>query len=175
MRTTVSEPRGTLSDMDREERRHKVSAYVRERLAAECAVRGGAARISRSTGFTTAHISKVKNGAGVGDDFIRAMAKHWKTDAATIEAEALKRPASVRPSGPQASTAREAVRASSEYASASDAVRTEFDSLSSDAPMSVVGWARELDRLIEMERRGWLPVRPQSATDGSKRGGKPKP
>lgn len=174
MRTTVSERRGTLYDMDREARRQRISAYVRERLKAECEVRGGAARIKRATGFTSAHISKVKHGAGVGDDFLHAMAKYWQTDAATIEAEALKRPVTIRPpSG--AATARQIVRSSPEYESASEAVRREFDSLSADAPMSVIGWAREFERLLELERRGWLPVRTERAPDSSKRGRKPKP
>lgn len=176
MRTTVSDLHGTLSDMDRDERRQKVSAYVRERLVKECAVRGGAARIVRETGFTSAHISKVKHGAGVGDDFLRAMAKHWHMDLATLEAEAMKRPGSVRPA-PSATSARSVVQASPEYASASEAVRREFDSLTPDTPMSVVGWARELDRLIEWEKRGWLPrvVKLERTPDGAKRPSKPKP
>lgn len=176
MRTTVSEPHGTLSDMDRRERKHRISAYVRERLARECDDRGKQAEIARATGFTTAHISKVINGAGVGPDFLHALAEFWRTDTAALEADALKRPASAPPPASPQTNARATVRASPEYASASEAVRREFDSLTPDAPMSVVGWARELDRLIQWEQHGWLArAKPEHAHDSGKRPGKPKP
>lgn len=170
MRTTVSDPRGTLSDMDRRERKHRISAYVRERLARECSDRGKQAEIARVTDFTSAHISKVINGAGVGPDFMHALAEYWRTDVAALEAEALKRPVSSPPPASPQPNARATVRSSPEYASASEAVRLEFDSLAADAGMSVVGWARELDRLIELERRGWLPPRSVTAESAPNRG-----
>lgn len=162
--------RGNLADMEREERRRRVSAYVSARLTDECRGRGDAARIARATGYTTAHVSKVRNGlGGVGDDFLRAIAAYWRMSVAELEDEALKRPWSPTPR-PGALTARAIVRSSPEYVNASAAVRAAYDSLTPDAPMSVVGWALELDRLIEWERRGW-PLGTQHAADSAHRSG----
>jgi hypothetical protein len=73
----------------RGERRRVVSAYVRDRLQRECAVRGEAAKIARVTGFSTAHVTNVqKQDRGVGDDFAEALARHWGLTMAQLEEEA---------------------------------------------------------------------------------------
>jgi hypothetical protein len=74
---------------DRGQRRKILSAYVRERLRSECAVRGVAAKISEATGFSTAHITNVqKQDRGVGQDFAEAMAGYWELTYDELVAEA---------------------------------------------------------------------------------------
>ena len=151
---------------DRRERRDRLTAYVMERLVRETAVYGAASKIAKATGFTPTHISTVKNGRGpVGDDFVRALAEYWHMSVADIEAEAMKGPAPAKkPSG--ATSARSMVRSSPEFAAASADVQRAYDAITTSDPMSVVGWALELERLLEWERRGWkLADLPQNAPE----------
>ena len=56
-----------------------VGRYIRARLETECRIRGTAAEMSRSTGFSRAHISNIIDGTRrVGDDFAAAISKYWK-------------------------------------------------------------------------------------------------
>jgi hypothetical protein len=74
----------------RGQRRKVLSAYIRERLRIECAVRGTASKIATATGFSTAHLANVqKEERGVGDDFAEAMAIYWgfTPEALRVEAE----------------------------------------------------------------------------------------
>lgn len=63
-----------ISVEDRSEKRRLVAAYVQQRLITECEVRGGASRIAKATGFSTAHVANAKNHGTVGADFAEAMA-----------------------------------------------------------------------------------------------------
>jgi len=68
-----------------------VAAYIADRLLRETQERGAKAAIARAIGFTRAHVSSVAHGqAGVGEDFVDAIAKYWGTsyDALQREAEA---------------------------------------------------------------------------------------
>jgi plasmid maintenance system antidote protein VapI len=61
-----------------EARRLSMTAYVADRLARECRVRGTAATIARATGFSKAKISALISGKeGVGEDFAHKIAEYW--------------------------------------------------------------------------------------------------
>lgn len=77
----------------RGEERQAVSAYVVDRLEAECsAERGVASAIARATGFSTAAITNVrKRERGVGDDLARALGRYWGFPSyGDLESEALR-------------------------------------------------------------------------------------
>jgi plasmid maintenance system antidote protein VapI len=62
----------------RGQRRKIQSAYIRERLRQECAVRGVATKIAEAIGFSGPHITNVqKNERGVGEDLAEALAAYW--------------------------------------------------------------------------------------------------
>lgn len=69
--------------------RQIVGAYVRQRLREECKERGTATKISRATGFSSAHLTNIqKEDRGVGDEFARAMATYWGRSYSELEDEA---------------------------------------------------------------------------------------
>jgi plasmid maintenance system antidote protein VapI len=75
--------------MRRSEARYVVGAYISDRLAKECKVRGKAAEIARETGFTRGHVSAVINGAsGVGEDFADRIAAYWRMTYDELQAQA---------------------------------------------------------------------------------------
>jgi hypothetical protein len=148
--------------MDRRDRRARVAAYVRDRLYAEleAAPRGRARSLAKEIGFTTAHIANVKNGrAEAGDDFVRAIAAHWKMEPSEVEAEALKRPAEPARPRTEPYPAHTIVAASPEFANASDAVKEAFTSLRGRhgaGELSVVQWSLVLDGMIRRDELGVL-------------------
>jgi hypothetical protein len=66
-----------------------VSAYIRERLRKECAVRGVATKIAHATGFSSAHITNIqKDERGVGEDLADALATYWRLTPESLRIEA---------------------------------------------------------------------------------------
>lgn len=71
-------------------RKKMLAAYVRHRLREETSQHGAQIEIARATGFSHVHVGNVIRdpGRGVGDDFARALAKHWGLTLAQLEEEA---------------------------------------------------------------------------------------
>jgi transcriptional regulator with XRE-family HTH domain len=76
--------------MEISDERKAVVAYVRERLKAECEERGAQARVAEELGVSETHISNVVNNkVGLGDEFLRAVARRWEMTYHRMEERAL--------------------------------------------------------------------------------------
>lgn len=80
------------------DRRQAIIDYVRERLARECQVWGEASRIAHGTGFSSATITKIKDGErNPSDDFVDRIARYWGMEHSELEKVAVGKPDGATP------------------------------------------------------------------------------